>query len=197
MKPQSFIFIGRSGSGKGTQAALLMDALKKIDPKRDSIYIQTGDELRKFIKGESYAERATKDLYDAGGLMPEFIMVYQWVRVLIDKYTGTEHFVLDGTPRKPIEAAMLDSVFTFFKREKPWVINIEVKPDASLKRLLVRKRFDDVEEEIRRRLAWYETDVAPTVDYYRNNPNYNFLTIDGERSVEAIHADIVKKLGLE
>jgi adenylate kinase family enzyme len=104
---------------------------------------------------------------------------------------------LDGTPRKPIEAAMLDSVFTFFKREKPWVINIEVKPDASLKRLLVRKRFDDVEEEIRRRLAWYETDVAPTVDYYRNNPNYNFLTIDGERSVEAIHADIVKKLGLE
>jgi len=197
MKPQSFIFVGRSGSGKGTQAALLMDVLKKANPNRGVIYIQTGDELRKFIRGKSYTEKVTKELYDSGGLMPEFIMVYQWVRALVDNYTGAEHLVLDGTPRKPIEAKMLDSVFTFFKREKPWVINIEVDPEASFKRLLGRKRFDDNEEEIRKRLSWYETDVAPTIDHYRDNPDYNLLKIDGERSVEEIHADIVKKLGLQ
>jgi len=39
--------------------------------------------------------------------------------------------------------------------------------------------------------------VAPAVEYYRTNPSYKFLKIDGERPIEAIHADVVKQLGLE
>jgi hypothetical protein len=39
--------------------------------------------------------------------------------------------------------------------------------------------------------------VAPTIEYFRNNPRYNFLNIPGERSIEEIHADIAQKLGLQ
>ena len=60
MNKNSFIFIGRSGSGKGTQAALLIQALKKSDPNREPLYVQTGQELRQFIQGSSFTQKITK-----------------------------------------------------------------------------------------------------------------------------------------
>ena len=197
MQPKTFIFIGRSGSGKGTQAKLLIDALKAADPGRGVLYIQTGEEFREFIKGDGYTEKLAKESYEAGILMPEFLSIHQWVRALVERYTGDEHIIFDGTPRKFHEAGVLESVFGFYDIEKVWVINVEITPEESLKRLLLRKRLDDDEDNIKKRMAWYETDVAPAVEYYRTNPGYHFLKIDGERSVEAIHADIVKRLGLE
>jgi adenylate kinase family enzyme len=64
------------------------------------------------------------------------------------------------------------------------------------KRLLARGRADDTPEDINSRLAWYETDVAPSVDFYRNNPNYNFCDVNGDQSVEDVFEDIKKQLGL-
>ena len=49
---------------------------------------------------------------------------------------------------------------------------------------------------IKKRKTEYENDVIPTIEWYKTNPNVNFLDIDGERSIEEIHADIVKRLGL-
>ncbi len=196
MNQQSFIFIGRSGCGKGTQIKLLMDVLKKKDPSREVLYIYTGQEFREFIKGESITQKKSKAIYVAGGLQPEFLTVHMWVKPLVDKYTGKEHVIFDGTPRKFHEAGVLHSIFGFYGLPKPWVVNIDISSAEATKRLLARKRFDDVTEEIKKRLSWYETDVAPTIGYYRDNGNYNFLEIDGEKGVEGIHEDIVKGLGL-
>ncbi len=196
MKPQAFIFIGRSGCGKGTQVQLLMDVLAKKDPSIESLYVQTGQEFRDFIKGEKLTQSLSKEIYDAGGLQPEFLTINMWVRVLIEKYKGGQHLIFDGTPRKLHEAGALHSCFDFYGFEKPWVINIDISEEEAMQRLLARKRFDDNEEEIKKRLAWYETDVEPTLSYYDGNPKYNFLKIRGERSLEEIHADIVKRLGL-
>jgi adenylate kinase len=197
MSPQAFIFIGRSGCGKGTQVELLKQALKRSDPSRDILYIQTGQGFRDFIKGDTYTQNKSREIYEAGGLQPEFLAIQMWEKPLIDGCTGEEHIILDGTPRKYHEAGVLDSVFGFYNIETVWVINVDISPEESLKRLLLRKRFDDNTDEIKKRLAWYETDVAPAVDFFRTNKNYRFLKIDGERSVEAIHADIVKQVGLE
>ena len=109
---------------------------------------------------------------------------------------GNQHVIFDGTPRKLHEAGVLHSCFDFYGLDKPWVINIDISYDESMKRLLARKRFDDTEDDIKKRLDWYETDVAPTLGFYDGNPKYNFLKIRGERSIEEIHGDIVKKLGL-
>jgi adenylate kinase len=197
MLPQVFIFIGRSGSGKGTQAKLLIEYLKKVDPARDTLYVQTGAELREFIKGDGLTQKKTKDMYDKGGLMLEFITVYAWAKVLVEKYKGDEHLIFDGTPRKLHEAGVLHSIFDFYTFDKPVVIHIEISSEEALARLLARKRQDDTEDEVRRRLSWYETDVAPTVEYYRHNPAYRFLEIDGHGSTEDIGANIAKKIGLE
>ena len=196
MKPQAFIFIGRSGCGKGTQVQLLMDVLAKKDPSVGSLYVQTGQVFRDFIQGEAETQKLSKEIYDAGGLQPEFLAVNMWVKVLIEKYKGNQHIIFDGTPRKLHEAGALHSCFEFYGFDKPWVVNIEISDGESMKRLLSRKRFDDNEEDIKKRLAWYETDVEPTLSYYDGNPKYNYIKIFGEKSVEEIHADIVKKLGL-
>jgi adenylate kinase len=196
MKQQAFIWIGRSGCGKGTQAALLIETLKKLDTSRGVRHIETGQEMRRFIQGDSATQRMAKGITESGGLQPEFIATYQWTHVLVNQFNATDHLVFDGSPRKINEAGTLDSIFAFYGIEKPWIIHLDVDLDEILTRLLKRGRNDDTRESISRRLAWYETDVAPTVQFYRSNPNYRFLDINGVGSVEAIHADILKKLGL-
>ncbi|MEK7610041.1 MAG: nucleoside monophosphate kinase [Patescibacteria group bacterium] len=193
---QSFIFIGRSGCGKGTQVELLMKLLKKKDPAREILYIQSGQELRDFMKGPSVTQKICKQMIDDGKLLPEFVVVYLWAQVLIDKFTGNEHLVFDGMPRKIHEAGALNSIFAYYNLPKPWVFYIDISKEEAIKRMLARGRFDDKKEEIEKRLGWYETQVVPTIEYYKDNPDYNFLDINGERSVEEVHADIVKMVGL-
>ena len=193
---QSFIFIGRSGAGKGVQAKLLIELLKKKDPAHGVIHIESGQELREFITGPSVTEKICKGIYDAGGLVPEFVVVYLWAKTLIADYTRNEHLVFDGMPRKVHEAGALNSIFPYYKLPKPWVVYLDIGEGEAIKRLLARGRLDDKEEEIKKRLSWYETQVVPTIAYYRGNQDYNFLELDGERTIEQVHADIVENVGL-
>lgn len=196
MQPQTFVFIGRSGSGKGTQAELLIKALKDAAGARDSLYIQTGGELRAFIQGQSYTQKLAKSLYDTGSLMAEFLTIDMWVHALAERYTGKQHLVFDGTPRKLHEAQVFDSIFDFYKLPQPWIIYIDVGRDAAVDRLMVRHRMDDKRDEIMLRLSWFETEVVPAIEYFRANPRYKFVTVPGERTVDEVHADIVKMIGL-
>lgn len=194
MNKKSFIFIGRSGCGKGTQAELLSDYLKKTDPNRDILYIQSGGEFREFIKGDSETQRISKKIYGEDRLQPEFLAAYMWINVLIKKYKKDEHLIFDGSPRRRDEASVLDSVFDFYGFENPYVIFLDVSEESVEKRLAERHRMDDDKKGVEKRLAWYKSDVIPTLDFYRNNKKYKFLTIDGERSTEEIHKDIVSKI---
>lgn len=194
MSLKSFIFIGRSGCGKGTQAELIKAYLKKTDPKTPVFHLETGAEFREFIKGQSYTQKLSSEIYTAGGLQPEFLAIYIWANVLVREIKDGEHLIIDGTPRKLHEAGALESIFSFYKRPKPYVIHIKVGDKWATERLLGRKRMDDVEAEIKKRLAWFETDVSPTIEYYRHNSNYNFVEVDGERTIEEIHADLVNRI---
>ena len=62
MKFQTFIFIGRSGCGKGTQVALLQEYIKTRDHKRPILYIETGERLRQFIKEPSLSSRLAAEI---------------------------------------------------------------------------------------------------------------------------------------
>ena len=196
INPQTFIFIGRSGCGKGTQAKILIDYLKKLDSSRDSLYIQSGLEFREFIKGDTTTQKFSRSIYDKGALQPEFLAVFMWVNVLINKYTAGEHLIFDGTPRRYHEAGALDSIIDFYKLGKPNVLNIEISREESIKRLLARGRMDDKKEEVEERLSWFETEVLPAISFYKDNPRYNYILINGEQSEEKIHKDIVSRLAL-
>ncbi len=193
MNAQTFIFIGKSGCGKGTQAALLKEYLEKID-NRKIFNIETGAEFRKFINEPSYSAKMAKEIMAAGERQPDFLAVNIWGQILIHNLEDNEHVMGDGFPRSKLEAMVLETAFKFYKREKPFIIYLDVTHDSVVDRLLKRGRADDKQDAIANRLKFFEDDVLPAVEYYENNPAYNFLHVNGEPSVEEIHKDIIKKL---
>jgi len=195
MKQQTFIFIGRSGSGKGTQADLLEEYLKKNDSEnRDVYHIITGNFLREFAKGDSHSSKIVGEVLSKGLLMPDFVPVVMWGNFFLNNLKDSEHIITDGMPRKIHEAMMLDGAFKFYGRGKPIVVFIDLSYNSAVERLLLRKRADDTREAIEERLKFYDAEVKPVIDYYKNNPDYIFLNIDGEPTIEEIHKDIMTKL---
>jgi adenylate kinase len=191
---RAFIFIGRSGSGKGTQAKLLADFLKVGTGEGSVLYIQSGYEFRNFVMGASQTARLSKDINDKGGLQPEFLAVYMWVNMLVREYTGGEHLIFDGTPRRPHEAGVLHSIFNFYGIEKPCVVYLNVSEEWSKKHLLIRGRRDDNEKDIKSRMDWFEKEVTPTVDFYRRNAAYDFIELNGEQDIKEVFKALTEKV---
>ena len=197
---QSFIFIGRYGAGKGTQAKLLMKVLEESG-ERKVLDMETGAGFRKFFQGTNYTQTISKKIVESGQLMPVFMCVYIWGNLLVEEIHRRGASGLRRHARKLQEAQMLEAVFPFYGLEKPWVIYLDVEHDESMKRLALRAkqsgRADDSEEAITRRRKAYEDDVIPTIEWYKTNSNVKFLDVDGERPVEVNHEDIVKLVGLK
>ncbi len=187
---KTFIFIGRSGCGKGTQAKLLSEYLQKKDTSHDILYVQSGAEFREFIKGSTKTQELSRYFYETGLLQPEFLAVYMWIKVLVEKYTGNQHIIFDGTPRKYHEAGVLDSIFKFYRIEKPFVFYIDISKDEARRRLTARKRMDDDVEGIEKRLEWFETETMPAIDYYERNHHYVFHRLDGMKPIEEVAREI-------
>jgi adenylate kinase family enzyme len=61
---------------------------------------------------------------------------------------------------------------------------------------MLRKRHDDTEEGIEKRLNWYQDEVVPAIDYYNQHPYYNVVEVNGEQSVEDVHKEILQKISL-
>lgn len=198
MTPKTFIFIGPSGCGKGTQVKLLREYLTKKDSAREQFYLQTGNIFREFVKGDTWAASVARGAMEAGERQPDFLAMWMWSDVFVKNLHGNEHLILDGSPRSLNEARNLDIAMKFFKRSQPIVIHMNVSADWALEHLLGRAeqegRADDKEEAIRKRIAWYERDVLPAVEFYRRDRDYDFIEIDGERSVADVHREIIMKV---
>jgi adenylate kinase family enzyme len=146
MDKQFFILLGRSGSGKGTQAALLKTLLEQKHG-RQVTHITTGGGFRDFIAQDKYASHLAKAINDTGGLQPEFLAVWNWSNIFINTLQGEESVILDGAPRKPFEATILHSAIEFFKYRNPVVIYLDVSESGSREHLAKRGREDDVAVE--------------------------------------------------
>ena len=196
MVPQTFIFAGPSGSGKGTQVDLLKQYLQKKTPKIPQFSSYTGDGFRALMQGSTLASKLAKEIQEAGGLQPEFLAVYLWADNLIKNVTGKEHLFIDGSPRKIAESMVLDSALQFFRRSPVHLILVNVSSAESKRRLLLRARHDDGDEKIDRRLSWYATEVVPAVNYLKDRVGYIFHDINGEQTPAEVHQAVVKALGL-
>ncbi len=191
--PHIFIFFGKSGSGKGTQAELLKTELEAMD--RKVIYIETGQLMRDFVaSGDGYLQKRTNDIIGTGGLMPIFFPTYLWAKVLVEKYTGSEDIIFDGVSRRIEEAPVIDAALDFLNVEHRSVIHIDVSDKWVIDRLTARGRTDDSISGIQKRLAWYLENVVPVLGYFENRKAYRFFEINGEQPIEQVHAEIMKKL---
>ena len=195
MTPQTYIFIGRSGCGKGTQAALLEKILRE---KTDNhiAHLETGKLFRDFFNGATITQEMAQTIYNNGLLQPEFLTVHLWSDFLVMNMKKETTLIIDGTPRRQNEALVLHTAFEFYHRDSAHVIYINVPRESSHQRMVERKREDDTERDIELRLNWFDTEVLPAIEYYRKNPFYKVHEINGERPIEEVHADIVKTLGL-
>ncbi|MCC2631239.1 MAG: adk, adenylate kinase, adenylate kinase [Candidatus Paceibacter sp.] len=196
MTPYTFLFFGKSGSGKGTQAKLLAEYLKKKDPERQVEYIETGAKLREFSDEVGLTAQLTKKVMTEGGLLPSFVPIWIWTNYFVRYLDGSEHLILDGLSRRSYEAPVLDDALKFFNREKPFVIILNVSDHLAREHLLSRGRSDDNKLDIDSRLDWFKTNVDPTIDYFKKNSYYTVLEIDGEQSIKEVHQEILKRAGI-
>jgi adenylate kinase family enzyme len=197
MKPHTFLFFGRSGSGKGTQAKLLINFLEKLELAHKVVYIETGAKLREFSEEVGLSAKQTKEVMAEGGLLPSFIPIWIWTNYFVRHLNGDEHMILDGLSRRPYEAPILDDALQFYNREQPFVLIISVSREWAKDHLLKRGRADDSNLDIDARLDWFDTNVAPTIDYYKKKPYYRVIEINGEQPIEAVFAEILQKTGLQ
>lgn len=193
MDAKTLVFFGKSGSGKGTQAKLLIDCLEQKTDKK-VLYMETGARLRDFASGEGLSNKLTKDVMDHGKLMPEFLPVWIWSDFLLKNYTGNEHMILDGVSRRIHEASILTSAFKFYGIKNPHIVYLNTSRQFSYDLMKARGRKDDTDEYINSRLDWFEKEVMPVIEHFRTDPYYTFLDINGERSIEEVHQDILKQL---
>lgn len=193
-KPQTFIFAGRSGCGKGTQLKLLRDYLTVEDKYSDQFAFSTGDAFRNFFIENTYASNIAKEITQKGELQPLFLTISLWGNAFLKDLKEDDHIFIDGYPRVTAESIALDSALKFFKRDDIIIIDFIVSRETSKQRMLSRGRNDDTKENIETRLDWYDRDVTPAVNYLKNQPGYIYLTIDGEKTIEEIHADIINKV---
>lgn len=191
--PETYIFIGRSGSGKGTQAELLINYIKEKN-KSKILHIETGAFFREFIKKSLYTEVLAKKVVESGGLMPEAMAIHMWVDYLVANFTGNEDLIFDGAPRKLMEAELLDGVLAFYGIKKYKVIHINTSVKWCTDKLLARGRKDDTKEGIASRMHWYDTEVMQSIKFFENNANSDFIDVNGEQTIEEVHKELMQKL---
>ncbi len=191
-----YLFIGQSGSGKGTQVALLKEALLAKDPAATFFDIETGDKFRELIEGASYTAQLTRDMMSAGKLPPAFLGVHMWSHELIEDYDGIATVFIDGTPRVAEEVALLLSAAAFYN----WTIDViylQTSDKWAYDRIKGRGRADDQgEARINGRIEWFHISVEPAIELLRQSPLVRFYGIQGEQTIEQVHKDICGELGI-
>jgi len=124
MELQTFIFIGRSGCGKGTQWRCFRNILRSKIISGHIFYIETGERFRQFIKEHSLSSRLPPEIYKTGNRPAQ---IFNWLcgcgqHLLVEKMTGEEHVIFDGNASFFHEAQIIDTAVTFNNRQRPHVI---------------------------------------------------------------------------
>jgi len=194
-KPQTFIFVGRSGSGKGTQLELLKGYLAdryKYTPIKS---IVMGEIYREFFKEKGFVQDIARDVsMNQGKFQPDFITNGLFVRSAIDIIDDSSTLFFDGYPRTIKQLELIKELLQYAKHEYPIVININVSRENVKERMLLRARGDDSESAIESRLNEYDKFILPMLENIKSDSFFKYLEIDGEGKIEDIHTDIISKV---
>jgi adenylate kinase len=173
------IMIGGPGAGKSTYSEI-------ITKKLNIPHIYTGDMMRQLAKQDTPDGRRVKDLLSKGQFAPLSIVINA-VKERVSKPDAQKGYVFDGFPRNVEQAQRMEKEGI----EYDHVINLVVSEEEVIKRLTARGREDDKPEIIKKRLAVYEKETRPLLDYFKNE----IINIKAEGSTpEAIANEIIKKV---
>ncbi len=201
------ILLGAPGSGKGTQAKLLMGRYSVPE-------ISTGEILRKAVADGTPLGREAKVFMDRGELVINSIIVGM-MHERMKKEDCRKGYIIDGFPRNEAQAVSLDKMLAAINAPVNVTVSIDVDGNELVKRMSGRRicrlcgrvyniyflppkkaekcdicgggffqRDDDKEETIRKRLDVYESQRIPLTQYYRSKGILK--TITGTGSVQDI-----------
>ncbi len=207
------VLLGAPGSGKGTQAKLLVEKYKLPQ-------ISTGDMLREAVAEATLLGRQAKVSMDAGQLVSDEI-VLAIIQERVTRPDARKGFILDGFPRNLQQAEALDQLLTSLGRPLNLSLLVAVDVDALIQRLVgrrtclscgqmyniyyapphiegrcdecggrLRHRADDNEETIGNRLRVFETHTLPVVEYYKEQGTLR--TIQGVGEISDIFKAVTK-----
>jgi adenylate kinase len=182
-KKTAIIMLGAPGSGKGTQGKLIED---NSTYKR---YVMS-DLIKKELK---LARKKWAKSYDiTNGLLLGDSEIFELFR---DNFKGENHIILDGIPRTLDQAYWLYGFLTQHGYDLEIIfLNVDEKKllDRILERAKVQGRKDDNPEIFKERLEIFDNVKSVILKVYKGN----ILNINGDRKVDIIHKDIMKKLKL-
>ena len=203
----NLILIGPPGSGKGTQAKMLVN-------KYDIPQISTGDILRNTVKEDSPLGRKARKFMDEGSLVPDKVVI-EIIEERLKKKDCKTGFILDGFPRTVAQSQALDVILNKMDLKIDHLINIVIDEKELVKRLTGRRtckgcgkgfhvifdppknegicdechgelyqRDDDREDVIKSRLKVYQEQTAQVIEFYeKKNPP---KSIDGIGKIDEV-----------
>lgn len=186
----TIILTGRPGSGKGTQAKRLAEALGWV-------HFSTGDRFKALRDGAGPIAAHVREAYDAGELLPDWFANYIFEDVALT-LTPAQGIVCDGYPRTLAQAERFASVMDWL--ERPYrVLDLAVGNEEVTARMLRRAEEEHrpdsaTKERIAARLAVYDSYTAPLLGYFKER---GLLTeLDGSKTPDEVAADLKDALGV-
>lgn len=208
-----YVIMGIQGCGKGTQAKMLCKDFSLV-------HVSVGDIFRWHIQSHTKLAARIGRSTAAGELVSDDI-VEEIVRGRLDQHDWNYGFVLDGFPRNRRQAE-----FFLESYDIDAVIQIDLDDQVVRDRVLGRRlcsrcgldynlifhrpanpaicdvcggplisRADDNPEAVAQRLNDYHSKTRPILDLFSRKEL--IVSVDGAQSVEAVQAEIRRKLGLE
>ncbi len=188
----NLVFLGAPGSGKGTQAKMLCEALNIVQ-------VSTGDLFRLHIRQKTDLGKLAKFYIDRGELVPNNI-TEQMVKSRLQKNDTLNGIVLDGFPRTLVQATALTEMMAEMGKKISGVLYFEVDDEAVVPRIAGRisckkcqtpfhnlfnpfqtcpqnecngeylyQRLDDTPETVRKRLHTFYQQTEPLIEFYHRS----------------------------
>lgn len=205
----NILLIGPQGSGKGTQAQLLVREFGLY-------YVESGEILRAAAKNDPVIDRL---INKEGKLLPDDI-TFRLVTDKLEKERAERDGILfDGFPRSVSQFELLDDWLAQMGKKINLAILIEISEEVSIKRLSGRRidptngkiynliteppppevdvssliqREDDKPEAIKKRLELYKEVTGPLIE--RLDAAGTLKVVGGERPIEIIYEEISKAI---
>ena len=170
----NLVLFGPPGSGKGTQAAKLVE-------KYNLLHISTGDLFRYELGNDTPLGQEAKKYMSKGELVPDSVTVAM-LKNKVDKHPDVPGVIFDGFPRTVAQAEALDNYLAEKGQEVSALIALQVDDEEIIRRILERGktsgRADDNDEAvIRKRIEVYNRETSPVFEHYGKNGRS--MTISG------------------
>ena len=209
------VLLGAPGSGKGTQAKILMQ-------ERGIPQVSTGDMLRAAVAAGTRFGLQAKEIMEAGNLVPDEVVLGIISERLVEA-DAREGFILDGFPRTTQQANDLEQLLDDMETPLDKAVLMDVDFDILMKRLTGRRtcsltgkllnvyfspqeeldectnaggelvqREDDNEETITNRLQVYRDNTEPLIDFYRERGK--LVTVAADGAIEDVYQRLVDAL---